>query len=900
MAKDPSLAYLRQESDRLFTIGSQFSISNDSGSHSVPRMSPSDTTANFRILNGEVMGNSKKRSMEYLMGEPAPSVYAANRDTHYTSFQPTTTGMGRKRPKIRSDSDEQIPDMSGVLSDASDITTYFQCPYYCKDPEKYNLQVRKYRSCGSKGLTNIARLKEHLYRVHRVLQCSRCVTKFQKYEELNLHTCPGNMHQLFSSSELNIDGITEEVICRLNKKTMSCRLSKESWVDIWMTLFPGEDVPKNYFVRELKECRSLLGPLEKYEDYLRRELPAVFRSTLEATKNAPMSIPDRDIADILRDCQEQVFVQYQMDRSSRPPHFTTPLHVPDLPDSYFMPVDLSNSSQDEGPRKYQMNPFSCPSRYTPPRLTDLFSSYFLPSVSSYSSLFEGSRKLGVNDTIPGLETAPVYSSIDVDSADLSPEIRSTIRAESLSSIPSQERGISEASSQEPEISTQSTSSDLSTLQPQGAMKEPEITADTADHEVHETLEDVTPGLDLVVDSTSPTRDLRFACPYRKYCPSKYNTKDWGSCALTPRSTIARIKTHLYDCHSIHQCQRCKSIFDNERSLNDHIKSIQSCPVIETEEGGKDGINRSLKDAIHGKKKRFKGQTKEQEWEHLYGLLFPGSSLPSSPYWDDPDQQGDLDVKKYHVYLVQELPPAVKRSLENQMGNDLTAEEQRFCDQAVELLPIALKILHDTYRGVYDPNPSQDDLATNKFTLGSSGVGTEQDIINASPDIDLDIDWSCLESPQTQKPMTSRVPFSSDSAYFSRNSSTSASSPSQSTSKERSRSKRLGDTDAERQLSNQPLLSHFSVTDAMSGQDFYPVWTNEPGTLTSPPNPMIDYDSGAIPLSGSSVVGNKASSIFMDNTLASKLSEMSDETLAGGLDGYPLGCYWGSFLDSHLF
>lgn len=38
---------------------------------------------------------------------------------------------------------------------------------------------------------------------------------------------------------------------------------------------------------------------------------------------------------------------------------------------------------------------------------------------------------------------------------------------------------------------------------------------------------------------------KFACPYRKHDPRKYNITDWRTCALTPQSTIARVKfVHL--------------------------------------------------------------------------------------------------------------------------------------------------------------------------------------------------------------------------------------------------------------------------------------------------------------------------------------------------------------------
>lgn len=44
---------------------------------------------------------------------------------------------------------------------------------------------------------------------------------------------------------------------------------------------------------------------------------------------------------------------------------------------------------------------------------------------------------------------------------------------------------------------------------------------------------------------SPSRNMnekpKFACPYRKHNPRKYNVRNWSPCALTPHKTVARVK-----------------------------------------------------------------------------------------------------------------------------------------------------------------------------------------------------------------------------------------------------------------------------------------------------------------------------------------------------------------------
>ncbi|KUJ14490.1 uncharacterized protein LY89DRAFT_784428 [Mollisia scopiformis] len=269
-------------------------------------------------------------------------------------------------------------------------------------------------------------------------------------------------------------------------------------------------------------------------------------------------------------------------------------------------------------------------------------------------------------------------------------------------------------------------------------------------------------------------DLGFACPYRKYDPSKYNVRDWGPCALTSRPTIARIKSHLYKYHYIHQCQRCNGIFDDENQLDDHINADEAFIRVQSLPGGVDGINRLLKELIQPRTRLFQGHTEEQKWEYIYGLIFPGAPLPS-PYWETPELPDRSFIEQYNAFLITELPLAVSRALVETEDDDPDPTEERMRDLAVTLLPGVLNMLYHTYRATFDPNPSRDELGSNvavRTAEPTIEAHSPQPVYESSQGITETEAGSTLvqsQSSQTMRNTTAAVPFPTDSAYFSLNS-----------------------------------------------------------------------------------------------------------------------------------
>lgn len=86
--------------------------------------------------------------------------------------------------------------------------------------------------------------------------------------------------------------------------------------------------------------------------------------------------------------------------------------------------------------------------------------------------------------------------------------------------------------------------------------------------------------------------------------------------------------HLYRYHLIHQCQRCKGLFDSEEELDSHIETSDRCDAILAPPV--DGITRKMKAVLQSKRKAFPGQTEAERWKQIYQLLFPDDEEVPDP------------------------------------------------------------------------------------------------------------------------------------------------------------------------------------------------------------------------------------------------------------------------------
>ncbi|KAM7198220.1 hypothetical protein V8F20_006247 [Naviculisporaceae sp. PSN 640] len=187
------------------------------------------------------------------------------------------------------------------------------CPYFKNNPRKFQQE----RSCCGPGWRTVHRMNEHLYRNHRMpLYCLRCHQVFGSSLELEEHSRRPDPTQCelspnlpdFLQGRLNSD---QEKLLRSRRKQPKDMTEEKKWVGVYRILFPAEDpaaIPSPYYEipdTELLSSEDSAGrdtsELERYESFLRRELPESLRGQL---------------VDIVRDLQLNLFEVYIASRGS--------------------------------------------------------------------------------------------------------------------------------------------------------------------------------------------------------------------------------------------------------------------------------------------------------------------------------------------------------------------------------------------------------------------------------------------------------------------------------------------------------------------------------------------------------------------------------------------------------
>ncbi|EPE28709.1 Zn2/Cys6 DNA-binding protein [Glarea lozoyensis ATCC 20868] len=270
-------------------------------------------------------------AVEQRGGGSSGSSNSAYRSSPSASSQNTndTTPPGDRKGKRRKtnddggnnseDEDDRDPkrpkNASSLQSDKP--KSMFACPYRKHNPQTYHTRNRAWRTCALNSFENIARLKGHLYRHHRIFQCPRCKGLFPNKVELDAHFISIEGCEL-NTRELQ-EGINDDTEKRLRsrKKAHRDQTEAERWVEIYGVLFPNETVPTPYF--EEIETEPTNSPhshdLSNYEEYSRTELPRIFRSALEESiAREAQPIEERlrsQLVGLIRECQDRMFLKYR-------------------------------------------------------------------------------------------------------------------------------------------------------------------------------------------------------------------------------------------------------------------------------------------------------------------------------------------------------------------------------------------------------------------------------------------------------------------------------------------------------------------------------------------------------------------------------------------------------------
>lgn len=200
-----------------------------------------------------------------------------------------TSGKG-KRSAIPDDEGSDDEESGGPMTkkaktDETEVKR-LACPFFKRNPHKYKDQGK----CVGPGWTTVHRLKEHIFRRHRLpIHCLRCHDVFLNEEGLEKHYQSQTPCQLRAGVK-SLEGITASQERQLRSRKRSDKTEEDKWRDVYRVCFPlreDEDptpVPSPYF--ELPTPAERGGPggsaaMDRYDEFMSRELPRRVKKALE-------------------------------------------------------------------------------------------------------------------------------------------------------------------------------------------------------------------------------------------------------------------------------------------------------------------------------------------------------------------------------------------------------------------------------------------------------------------------------------------------------------------------------------------------------------------------------------------------------------------------------------------
>ncbi|KAJ9610740.1 hypothetical protein H2200_005517 [Cladophialophora chaetospira] len=171
----------------------------------------------------------------------------------------------RKKPRLNQ-CDSQNPESHPLLA----------CPYAKYDPIRYsernsNLEEKRYRRCSTICLTSIARLKQHLYRVHNRPEyyCSSCFAIFGSKGEYQEHS---RARPACDVKDCPFSEKMDEDQFKSVKRRKPGEEPRAAWFGIFRVLFPTAQLPHSPYVGD-KDLPVIAQTAEQYMDFLVDNLP---------------------------------------------------------------------------------------------------------------------------------------------------------------------------------------------------------------------------------------------------------------------------------------------------------------------------------------------------------------------------------------------------------------------------------------------------------------------------------------------------------------------------------------------------------------------------------------------------------------------------------------------------
>ncbi|KAJ3568924.1 hypothetical protein NPX13_g6257 [Xylaria arbuscula] len=196
------------------------------------------------------------------------------------------------------------------------------------------------------------------------------------------------------------------------------------------------------------------------------------------------------------------------------------------------------------------------------------------------------------------------------------------------------------------------------------------------------------------------KTLRFACPYLKYNPTKYQR-----CRGPGWLDVHRVKEHLYRRHRQpkFRCMRCCECFESEQPCVDHQRTPVPCQLKDPEPI--EGFDADQEKQLKSRKKKSHIVSEVDKWRAAFQILFPhvlADDIPS-PFYESEQQSGPTTpshealTTEIEGYVLREFPSRLEQSLAAEFDNSFRTGEPNTRARVVEITKTILADLFHEYR-----------------------------------------------------------------------------------------------------------------------------------------------------------------------------------------------------------
>ncbi|KAI0110832.1 hypothetical protein GGR51DRAFT_557833 [Nemania sp. FL0031] len=247
---------------------------------------------------------------------------------------------------------------------------------------------------------------------------------------------------------------------------------------------------------------------------------------------------------------------------------------------------------------------------------------------------------------------------------------------------------------------------------------------------------------------------RFACPYFKYNPTKY--QHWSICPGPGWMNVHRLKEHLYRKHrqAKFRCMRCWERFESEQDCFNHQRAAMPCELGEREPT--EGFDAAQETQLRSRKKKGHPISEIDKWRAVFQILFPhvpADQIPS-PFYEyeqltSPATPAHEALTKCEEYVLCGLALQLREILTQEFERDWQIIGQSLQQQAVESAKTIVANLFQEFRTLQQqdrapttmsgPSESQSHAGPSSSDVHPSqpGLMGSHNIIFDAPEFDLD-------------------------------------------------------------------------------------------------------------------------------------------------------------------